>query len=200
MKKVHSKKILILFVFCISYLAFISVALGVEEEAVHKPLWKEYFSLGYLWMIINFGILVFILYKFGKKPLQSFFKQRTETIEKTLREAQEAKELAEKALKKVEERFKTREKELEEILAASRRSGEETRESLIEQGNKLREKILEQAKANIKYELKHAKESIKAEAVEIAIELAEKKLKERLTKEEQEKLLEESLSKIGGSS
>ena len=46
--------------------------------------------------------------------------------------------------------------------------------------------------------LKHAKEAIKAEAVEIAMELAEKKLKEKLTKKEQERLLEESLMKIGG--
>lgn len=69
---------------------------------------------------------------------------------------------------------------------------------IIEESAKLKEKILEQAKTNIDYELKHAKESIKAEAVELAMELAEKKLKEKLTKEEQEKLLDESLVKIGG--
>jgi F-type H+-transporting ATPase subunit b len=81
----------------------------------------------------------------------------------------------------------------------TKRSGETERENLIQQGDKLKEKILEQAKANIAFELKHAKEAIKAEAAEIAIELAEKKLKEKLTTEEQEKLLEESIVKIGGS-
>ena len=39
---------------------------------------------------------------------------------------------------------------------------------------------------------------IKAEAVELAMELAEKKLKEKLTKDEQERLLDDSLVKIGG--
>ncbi|MEW6215107.1 MAG: ATP synthase F0 subunit B [Nitrospirota bacterium] len=174
--------------------AFASVAFGVEEEAAHAPLWKDY-----LWKIINFGILVFILYKFGKKPFQSFLKQRTELIEKTLKEAREAKELAEKALREVEERFKTKDVEIERILSASRHMGETERENLIKQCDKLREKILEQAKVNIEYELKHAKEAIKAEAVEIALELAEKKLKEKLTKKEQEILLEESIAKIGGS-
>ncbi|MDI6890062.1 MAG: F0F1 ATP synthase subunit B [Thermodesulfovibrionales bacterium] len=177
------------------HFAFTSIALGVEaEEAAHTPLWKDY-----LWKIINFGILVFILYKFGKKPLQSFLRQRTELIEKTLKEAKEAKETAEKALCEVEEKLKTKDAEIEKILSASRQMGETERESLIEEGNKLREKILEQAKVNIDYELKHAREAIKAEAVEIALELAEKKLKEKLTKEEQEKLLEESIAKIGGS-
>ncbi len=194
MKKVQLKKITVIFAGCILSLVFTSFAFasgGGEEAAV--PLWKDY-----LWKIINFGILFFILFKFGKKPIQSFLKQRTELIEKTLKEAKEAKELAQKALQEVEERFRTKDKDIEEILSASKRAGEQERERLLEEGNKLREKIYEQAKVNIDYELKHAKDAIKAEAVEIAMELAEKKLKEKLTKKDQERLLEESLMKIGG--
>ena len=180
--------------FCILSFAFAVVAFGSEEEAAHAPWWKDY-----IWKIINFGILVIILYKFAKKPFQSMLKQRTEMIEKTLKEAREAKELAEKALREVDVRLKEKDKEIQEILSVTKRSGEMERENLIQQGDKLKEKILEQAKANIAFELKHAKEAIKAEAAEIAIELAEKKLKEKLTTEEQEKLLEESIAKIGGS-
>ena len=62
----------------------------------------------------------------------------------------------------------------------------------------MKEKILEQARTNIAYEVKRAKETIMEEAAAIAIELAEKKLKEKLTQEEQLKLLEESLAKIEG--
>ena len=189
----RGKKIFILFTFVILTFLFTTFALGAEEETKYTPLWKDY-----LWKIINFAILVFILFKFARKPLQSFLKQRTETIEKTLKEAREAKELAEKALKEVQAKLKTKDQEIEKILAASKRVGEEEREALIKQADKLRERIMEQAKANIEYELRHAKESIKAEAVEIAMELAEKKIKEKLTKEDQEKLLEDSLSKIGG--
>jgi F-type H+-transporting ATPase subunit b len=183
----------IIIAFCILSFAFAFIAFAAEEEAA-QPIWKEY-----IWKVINFGILFFILYKFGKKPIQSMLKQRSEMIEKTLKEAREARELAEKALREVDVRLKEKDKEIQEILSVTRRSGETERENLIEQGNRLREKILEQAKANIAYELKHAKEAIKAEAAEIAIELAEKKLKEKLTKEQQERLLDESIAKIGGS-
>lgn len=139
-----------------------------------------------------------ILFKFGKKPLGDFLKKRTELIEKTLNEAKEAKEAALKALKEAEERLKTKDAEVEAIISAAKKSGEVERDRIIEESGKLKEKILEQAKTNIEYELKHAKEAIKAEAVELAMELAEKKLKDKLTKEEQEKLLDESLVKIGG--
>jgi F-type H+-transporting ATPase subunit b len=141
---------------------------------------------------------VIILFKFGKKPLGDFLKKRTELIEKTLNEAKEAKEAALKALREAEGRLKTKDAEIEAILAAAKRSGEQERDRIIEEGGKLKEKILEQAKTNIDFELKHAKEAIKAEAVELAMELAEKKLKDKLTKEEQVKLLDESLAKIGG--
>ena len=193
---VKSKKFLTLFIFCILNFAFASIAFAVSggAEEAHTPWWKDYF-----WKIFNFGIIVALLYFFARKPFMAFLRQRTELIEKTLKEAQEAKELAQKALREVEERFKTKDTEIEKILSASRAIGEDEQKRLIEQSDKLREKILEQAKANIEYELKHAKEVIKAEAVEIAIELAEKKLKEKLTKEEQEKLLGESIAKIGGS-
>lgn len=184
----------LIFSLSIFSIAFASYAFGSGEEAEHAPsLWKDY-----MWKIINFGILVFILFKFGKKPIQNFLQKRTELIEKTLNEAKEAKEAALKALHEVEERLKTKDAEIEAILSAARKSGEYERDRIIEESSKLKEKILEQAKTNIDFELKHAKEVIKAEAVELAMELAEKKLKDKLTKDEQEKLLADSLVKIGG--
>ncbi|MEW6002838.1 MAG: ATP synthase F0 subunit B [Nitrospirota bacterium] len=194
--KIQNKKNFLLFLFCILTLAFASLAFCAgEEEAAHTPLWREY-----LWKIINFAVLVIILFKFAKKPFQSFLRQRTELIQKTLDEAREAKELALKALKEVEDRLKEKDKEIEEIMSVAKVSGEKELENLMMQGDKLKAYILEQAKANIDLEVKKAKEDIKAEAVEIAMELAEKKIKEKLTKKEQEKLLEESIAKMGGSS
>jgi len=154
---------------------------------------------GYIWPVINFLILVGVLVFFLKKmDIKGFFKNRTELIEQSLREAREAKELAQKALAEVEERLKVKDSEIENIIASARQSGENEKARLIEEGDKLKARILDQAKTNIDYELKRAKESIKQEAVEIAMELAEKKLRDRLSKDEQLKLLEESLVKIEG--
>jgi F-type H+-transporting ATPase subunit b len=133
-----------------------------------------------------------------KMDIKGFFKKRTELIEQSLKEAREAKELAQKALAEVEERLKIKDKEIEEIVAAAKESGEREKIRLAEDGDKLSARILEQTQNNIAFEVKMAKEAIKREAVEIAMELAEKKLKEKLTKEEQVKLLEESIEKIEG--
>jgi len=187
MKKIN---IIILLVF-----VFVSISVGVfasEGEAGGSHIME------WVWKIINFAALAFILWYFGRGPVKTFLKNRTEMIQKTLDEARQARELAEKALKEVEEKLKTKDSEVEGIIMASKESGEREKAALIEEGKRMSEKIIEQAKANIEFELKRAKEEIKAEAVEIALELAEKKIKEKLTPEEQKRLIEESLAKLEG--
>jgi F-type H+-transporting ATPase subunit b len=168
---------------------------AVEGGGEHHP---SIFEM-YLWPVINFLILVaIIIYVVKKMDIKGYFRKRTELIELSIREAREAKELAQKALSEVEERLKIKDSEIAAIIAGAGRSGENEKARLLEDGDKLKERILEQAKTNIDFEVKRAKESIKREAVEIAMELAEKKLKEKMSKDEQLKLLEESLAKIEG--
>ncbi len=173
--------------------ASVVFAAGGGAGAETVPWWKDY-----MWKVINFLILIVILFKFARKPMQNFFQKRTELIEKTLREAQEAKAASLKALQEVEARLKEKDAEIEAILAAAKKSGEQERDSIFAESERLKAKIAEQAKTNIEFELKHAKEAIKAEAVALALDLAEKKIREKLTREEQEKLLEDALVKIGG--
>ncbi len=185
------------FVFLLSVsqvLLFAAVAFAEEGGEAPQSLFKAY-----LWPVINFLVLVALLvYAMKKADIKGYFKKRTELIEQSLKEAREAKELAQKALAEVEERLRVKDRELEEIVASARMSGEKEKARLVEEGAKLQEKILEQAKTNIDFEVTQAKSAIKQEAAELAMELAEKKLKEKLTKEEQLKLLEESVAKIEG--
>ncbi len=69
---------------------------------------------------------------------------------------------------------------------------------IIQESEKMKEKILEQAKTNIEFEVKMAKDALRLEAAELAIQLSEQKLKEKITPEEQEKLLQESIKIIEG--
>jgi len=153
--------------------------------------WKDW-----LWPVVNFAILMFILVFFGRKPLSEFFKKRTEMIEQSIKEATEAKEIANKTLEEVRERLKNTDTEIEKILESARKSGEKEKEAIIADGHKLKEKILEQAKSNIAFELQKAKETIKTEASLMALELAEKEIKERLGKKEQEALINDYIKRL----
>ncbi len=192
--KVQGSPVFMFVLAALQILLFAAVAFAEEGGEAPQSLFKAYF-----WPIINFVVLVALLvYAMKKADIKGYFKKRTELIEQSLKEAREAKELAQKALAQVEERLRVKDKELEEIIASAKMSGEKEKTRLVEEGARLQEKILEQAKTNIDFEVKQAKSAIKQEAAELAMELAEKKLREKLTKEEQLKLLEESVAKIEG--
>jgi F-type H+-transporting ATPase subunit b len=165
---------------------------GGEQQAT---TWKDW-----LWPVINFSILVAVLVFFARKPIREYFKKRTELIEQSLKDAAEAKELAEKALQEVKQRLSETDKEINEILEAARKAGEKEKEAIMAQGESLKQKILEQTKANLEFELEKAKKSIKSEAALMALELAEKQIKERLGKNEQDKLIDENIEKLAKNS
>lgn len=208
MKKVNSEQLVLivkgnrllglLIPVCLVFILAASIAAasggGAPAEGHEASLFKAY-----LWPIINFlTLVVLMIFMMKKMEIKGYFRKRTELIEQTLKEAKEAKVLAEKALAEVEERLKVKDREIAEIVAYARQSGESEKARLVEEGAGMQAKILEQTKNNIDYEIKRAKEAIKEEAVLIAMELAEKKIRETMTKDEQVRLLEESLAKIEG--
>jgi len=167
--------------------AFASEAGGHEVQYT----WKDW-----LWPVVNFSILMFILIFFGKKPIGDYFKGRTELIEKSLKDAAEAKELAEKTLREVRARLDNTDSEIAQIIEAARKSGEKEKEAIIAEGEHLKEKIIEQTKANIAFELQKAKEAIKSDAALMALELAEKQIKEKLGQSEQEALIDDYIKRL----
>ncbi len=185
-------------VFCLlltSYclLSFTGV-FAAEEGGEHAAFtWKDWF-----WPVINFAFLVFILVFFARKPFAEYFKKRTELIEKSLKEATEAKELAQKTLNEVRERLKNTDSEIGQIIESAKKAGEKEKEAIVADGERLKAKILEQAKANIDFELQKAKEKIKSEAAMMALELAEKQIKEKLGQKEQEALIDDYIKRLEG--
>jgi F-type H+-transporting ATPase subunit b len=173
-------------------LLYVALAFAAEEGGEHVAFtWRDWF-----WPVINFAFLAVILIYFTRKPFREYFKKRTELIEKSLREATEAKELAQKTLNEVKARLANTDREIEEILNAARKAGEKDKESIIAEGEQLKEKIIEQAKANIDFELQKAKEKIKSEAALMALELAEKQIKEKLGQKEQEALIDDYIKRL----
>lgn len=165
-------------------------ASGSAEHAGGSPL------MGIFWQVLNFAILVTLLTVFARKPIAKFLADRREMIRKGIDGATEAKALAERALGEINERLSLKDAEIEKIINAARASGEKEREAVRDEGQRLSEKIREQARANIQFELEQARVALRAEAAELALELARKKIGETLGPEEQRLLVEEALNKM----
>jgi F-type H+-transporting ATPase subunit b len=191
---VRKQKQLVFFCLLLTAYCLLSytVVFAAEEGGEHVAFtWKDWF-----WPVINFAFLFFILVFFARKPFAEYFRNRTELIEKSLKEATEAKELAQKSLNEVRERLKNTDSEIGQIIESAKKAGEKEKEAIIADGERLKANILEQAKANIDFELQKAKEKIKSEAAMMALELAEKQIKEKLGQKEQEALIDDYIKRL----
>ena len=165
---------------------FAGTTFGAEEEAEHvEEGWEAGLEIP---RIINFVIIVFVLWLLLRKPLARYFANRREEIQKLLEEAVMARAEAQARVEEYREKMQ----KLEEEVAALRSEAEADRENLHrnlqEDARKSADRVVEQARVNIELERKRATDSLKTEASLLALELAEGLLKEHISPEDRERM------------
>jgi len=133
------------------------------------------------WLIVDFLIFLGILVYFGRKPMAEFLAGRSLRVRNAIDEATRAKEEAEARAAELEQRLKDLDGEIKGLREDILKSGERERAQLKEDGARTAERMVRDTEMQINSELSRARESLKAEAVALAMELTEKKLRETLT-------------------
>jgi len=143
------------------------------------------------WMLITFGIVLFILRKFAWKPILNALREREESIATALNSAEIArKEVA--GLKEDNEKIIAEaRKEKDIILKEARDIKDKIVAEAKEKANLEGQKSIEQARLQIEAEKTAAISEIKKQVAELSISIAEKVIKKELSKSgEQEKMID----------
>jgi len=148
--------------------------------------------------IVDFSLVAALLIYIFVKYIKGALKSRIEGIENALAEAKAAREEALKRLAGVEARLKDKDTEIQSLLKVAEENGKKEKAQLIEDGKKLGVDIIASAKENIDTELIKAKDALRREAALMAMELAEKMVRENIKKEDQTRIVEEYIAKVGG--
>jgi F-type H+-transporting ATPase subunit b len=173
-------------------------AFAAEDETGTSSFKKKWLKV---WEVINFLILAFLVVKLLKQPLMDFFKQRAELIRKQLTEAEEASLRAEQQLEEVEQRFETLEQEIQKLQEALSVLGEREREKIVADARESADHLLTRARLESEIMMREARNQLRREVVETALQLAEEKIRKKITKKDQTRLVDEYLQdiqKVGG--
>lgn len=146
--------------------------------------------------VMNFAVLAIALFFLLKKPASQFLSDRIQGISDQLKELEAKKAGAEKKLAEYNERLSTLGKESEKIIAQYKQQGEALREKILKEAETAAVKLEEQALRNIEHEFKQARKQLEEEVFEKAIAKAEDRLKKNITDQDQEKLVDEYLTKV----
>jgi F-type H+-transporting ATPase subunit b len=151
----------------------------------------------FIWRVVDFAVLVgIIVWALAKQNVKGGLKARQDGIEATLREATAARDAAERKLKEYTAKLDSANKEIDELSAGIKRDAEAEKVRMIAEAGVMAEKIKVQAKQTAAQEVQNARITLRQEAAHLAVELAEKKIKENITKIDQDKLVGDYLSKV----
>ncbi|MBU0529459.1 F0F1 ATP synthase subunit B [bacterium] len=150
----------------------------------------------YIWSIIIFLALAFLLMKFAWKPLLAMLEKREDNIRHALLGAEKARDELAHVKEDTEKLFSEARNESQAIVAAGKKNAERMKDEIIEKAQSKSDALLEDAKKQIHIEKERAILEVKAEVVNLSIAVAQKLIKKNLSKEDNLKLINESLSSI----
>lgn len=169
------------------------VAYAAEQGGAeaHGLPWKDF-----LFRVVNFILVVAIIWKFAGKQIKEFFRGRQYQIKTELEELDSRRKQAEAKLKEVEKSIANIEAEKKSILDDYRKQGESLKASIIADAQRKAEHIKAQAETAVSQEVKLATESLRAQVAEMVVETAEKMLKEKLSDKKQQQLIDDYVTKV----
>jgi F-type H+-transporting ATPase subunit b len=177
----------ILAILCIvPLLCFMSSEEGTSSSGISDLLGK----------IINFvvlvGGLVFVLYK----PLRRYLEKRSHEVQAMIAEAREARQSAEKKLEEARQRMESLEKEVIKMKEDAEREGLKEKERIRALAQKEAERVRLFAEQEISLFLNAGIQELKEYTAELAASLAETRIKEKITDEDQSALVDKSIEKL----
>ncbi|MFA5118560.1 MAG: F0F1 ATP synthase subunit B [Candidatus Omnitrophota bacterium] len=146
--------------------------------------------------VLSFLLLLFVLRSFAWKKILALLDQRKERIAAEFKNIEDTKvDMArikaeyEAKVNGIEAIAKLR---LQEAIVDGRKIVEDSRKKAFEQA----QEIITNAQASVKYELSKAKQELKKEIVDLAMSAAESVIQEKLTAEEDKKIVEDFLKRM----
>ena len=135
----------------------------------------------FFWMLISFGILVFILGKWGWPMLLKALKNREKAIADSLNAAEKAREEMKLLVAHNEDLLKEAKLQRDEMLRNARLTSDKIVEDARLKATEEADRIVESARENINFEKLKAMHELKNQIASLSIQIAEKLMKAELS-------------------
>ena len=152
----------------------------------------------FIWTIVTFLVLLGLLAKFAWRPLLDALERRQEQIRKSLDDAQKARHELEQIQHESRRILAAARTEAESIVARTRSDAERLREEIKQKARTEAANMVKTAERQIELETSRAVQQIRQEAVDLSVAIASKLIQRNLSKEDNERLINETIVQIGG--
>ena len=152
-----------------------------------------------LYQALNLLILLAVLFYFARKPALEYFATRRADVKRDLETAGELLAEAETRNAEIQRKLADLQSETEEIQENSRRRADEECERLLAEARRQAERVQSDAEVAAEQEFARARRALRAEAANLAAEIADRLVKEKIGDSDQERLLDEFITRVDSS-
>jgi F-type H+-transporting ATPase subunit b len=153
----------------------------------------------YIWTIIVFLGLLVAFNHLAWKPLKATLQAREDSIRKSLDDARQAREELQRLRAESAQMMAAARAEADMILSRTRDDANRFRDEMKEKAQADAAAIVKNAEQRIAMETGRALQQIRTEAVEFSVAIASKILQRNVSKEDNERLIEETFRQIQSS-
>jgi F-type H+-transporting ATPase subunit b len=150
----------------------------------------------FIWTIITFLVLLALLAKFAWRPLLDALERRQQSIRQSLDDARHAKHELERLQSESQRILAQARTEAEAIITRTRDDASRFREELRQKAQQEASGIVKNAERQIELETARALQQIRHEAVDLSVAIASKLLQRNVSKEDNERLIEETFRQL----
>ena len=150
-----------------------------------------------IWRVVNFLILLGILWKLLGDKMKTYFSDRRVELARMIEEADKAKADAEKQYADYQQKLGNVDKDIKEIKDAIMGELEGEKQRIIDEGKAASERIVAQAKWSAEQEVLKAKNSLRNQVIDMAGDMASGLVVKSMTTDDQKRMVEEYLNKVG---
>jgi F-type H+-transporting ATPase subunit b len=150
----------------------------------------------YIWTIVTFLVLVGLLARFAWRPLLDALERRQEGIRKSLDDARQARQELERVKADAAKLLSEARAEANDIVSRTRSDAARFADEMKVKARADAEALVKQADRQITMQTNRAMESIRREAVELSIAIASKILRRDISREDNERLIQDTLQEM----
>ncbi len=148
-------------------------------------------------LLLNYGLLFYILVRFARKPVTEALKKRKSTIMGGMQEASTMKDDAAKRLADYEDKLAHVDEEIERVRREMRETGQRERERILAEAKERQVRMERDARLLIEQELKAAHERLLKETIRTAVKSAEEKVTKQAVASDHRRLADNYLAGLG---
>jgi len=198
-KRFYTAVLLLTMVMVLGFATFCMASEGgnapIPQPAGHTPAFGNWFVIG--WTAVNFFVLLALLYKFAYNPINAMLEQRSNSIESSLKHAEEVKIEVEQMRKETQSNLAESRKEAQEIVARATKAAEDAKNEIISKAKEDATNLKEKATAEIQAATEQAKIELKDTAAALALLAAEKVLNRAITDDDHKNMVKQFVNEAG---